>query len=112
MNYLPKAPFSSIDYKPELDTSMQCEVNQKNYFQNLISVLCWIVELDRIDIACKLFLLSKFLAKPLPGYIYQALHVFKYLEAHIKNELSFDLLNYRFHHFQDPNQLQSETNIC
>ena len=35
--------------------------------------------------------------------MYQVLYVFKYLEKHIKNELSFDPLNYP--HSQDPNQI-------
>ena len=68
-NHSPKAPFSSIDYRSELDVSMECNDNQMNYFQNLIGVLRWIVELGRIDIAYKVSLLSKFLARPKTGHI-------------------------------------------
>ena len=46
-------------------------------------------------------LLSKFLAKPQTGHIYQALHVFKYLEVHVKNKLLFDLLYQNHSHLED-----------
>ena len=62
--YSPKAPFSSVDYKFELDTSLMCDTNQTNYLQNLIGVLRWIIELGRFDIAYEVSSLSKFLAKP------------------------------------------------
>ena len=52
-NYLPKIPFSSLDYKSELDISLECNGSQINYFHNLIGVLRWIVELGRIDIPRK-----------------------------------------------------------
>ena len=61
-----------------------CDQNQTTYFQNLIGVLRRIIELGRIDIAYEVSSLSKFLAKPQTGHIYQALYIFKYLETHIK----------------------------
>ena len=94
VKYSPKTPFSSVDYRSELDTSLMCDHNQTNYFQNLIGVIRWIIELGRINIAYEVSSLSKFLTKPRTGHIYQALHIFKYLETHIKNNLSFDPLYY------------------
>ena len=38
----------------------------------------WIVELDRIDIAYEVSFLSKILAQPRTGHLYQGLHIFKY----------------------------------
>ena len=108
MNYLPRAPFSSVDYKSESNTSMSCDINHMIYFQNLIGVLHWIVRLGRIDIIYKVSSPSKFLAKPQTGHIYQALHIFKYLEAHISNKLSFDPLYYMFYHFEDPDKVINE----
>ena len=63
-NYSPKVPFSSVNYRSELDISLECNHFEINYFQNLIGVLRWIVELGRIDIAYKVSSLSKFLAQP------------------------------------------------
>ena len=64
INYSPKQPFSSRDYRPELDLSIECSPDQVTYFQNLIGILRWIVELGRIDIAFEVASLSKFLVSP------------------------------------------------
>ena len=73
-NYLARAPFCPIDYKSEPDTTVVYDDNLTYYFQNLIGVLRWIVELDRIDIASEVSSLSKFLSYSCTGHIYQALH--------------------------------------
>ena len=65
-----------------MDTSVVCGENSTNYVQNLIEVLRWIVKLGRIDIAFEFLSLFKFLSHPETGHIYQALHVFKYLEIY------------------------------
>ena len=96
VRYSPKKPFSSIDYKSVLDTSIMSDQDQANYFQNLIGYLRWIIELGRVDIAHEVSSLSKFLVKPRMGHIYRALHIFKYMETHIENQLSFDPL-YQYH---------------
>ena len=57
--------------------------------------------MERIDIAYKLSLLSKFLAQPRTGHIYQALHIFKYLEMHINNDFSFDPFYQEFNSFSN-----------
>ena len=66
----------------------------------------WIVEFGRIDIAFEVSTLSKYLDFPRTGHICQALHIFKYLEVCINNELTFDTL---FHEVTE-NQ-QTRTNI-
>ena len=52
--------------------------------------------------------LSKFLGRPRTGHIYQALHIFKYLEKHIDNDLSFDLLYQEIQNSIDPQTLISK----
>ena len=49
-NYSPRQPFSTIKYRPELDTTPFCSDAQTTYYMNLIGVLRCIVELGRIDI--------------------------------------------------------------
>lgn len=88
--YSPQQPFSNAKFKPELDTSPMCNDDQVWYFQNLIGVLRWIVEMGRIDIAYELSCLSQYLAAPRLGHLHQALHVFKYLDIHQENCISFD----------------------
>ena len=107
-NYSPGVPFSSVNYKLELHISLECDKNQTNYFQNLIGILRWIVELGRIDIAYEVSSLSKFLAWPRTGHTYQALLIFKYLKTHIDNNLAIDPLYQNFRHPHDPKTLICE----
>ena len=100
-NYLARTPFCPIDYRSELDTTMLCHDSSTNYFQNLIGVLRWIVELSQRDIAFESSSLSKFLSYLSTRHIYQALHIYKYLETHIDNDLLFDLM---YHDFANLNQ--------
>ena len=48
------------------------------------------MELGRIDILFEVSCLSSYLASPRTGHLVQALHIFKYLELHNKNDLAFD----------------------
>lgn len=88
--YSPQHPYSNAKYKPELDVSNLCSDNEATYYQNLIGVLRWIVELGRIDINYEVACLSQYLVNPRRGHLHQALHVFKYLDLHRENFLSFD----------------------
>ena len=61
-----------------------------SFYQNLIGVLIWAIELGRIDIAFEVSALSRYPDFPRTGYLVQALHVFNYLEIHNANDLAFD----------------------
>jgi hypothetical protein len=89
-NYSPQSPFSNLKYRPELDTTEECNTSQLSFFQNLIGVLRWIVELGRIDINYEVSVLSQYLCSPRLGHLQQALHIFKYLDIHRENFISFD----------------------
>jgi hypothetical protein len=108
VNYSPKNPYSAVDYRPELDTSSECNDAQVSFYQNLIGVLRWIVELGRIDIAFEVASLSKFLVAPRAGHLVQALHVFKYLEIHKKNDLAFDPL---YHNIESDQNIQEKVKV-
>ena len=89
-NYSPQQSFSAKTYRPEIDTSLECNDTQGTYYQNLIGVLRWIVELGHIDIHYEVSVLSQYLVDPRTGNLAQALHVFKYLDIHKENFISFD----------------------
>ena len=40
------------DYGPEIDISTELEATDTAYYQSLIVIVCWMVELGRIDICC------------------------------------------------------------
>ena len=97
-------PFSSVKYRPELDTSVECSPDQITLYQNIIGILRWIVELGRIDIAFEVSLLSRYLVQPRTGHLVQALHIVKYLDIHSKNDLAFDPA---VHDVEDPNLVKA-----
>ena len=82
-------PLSS-DYRPELDKSPELGPKQANYYQGLIGVLRWIVEIGRIDIAVSVSMLSRYLANPRQGHLEEALHIFAYLKRYDRSSIVFD----------------------
>ena len=50
INYSPKNQFSAVEYRPELENSDEFTEYQYNFFQNLIGLLIWILDIGRIDI--------------------------------------------------------------
>jgi hypothetical protein len=77
-------------YRPELDISDELDPRRANYFQGLIGVLRWIVELGRVDILVAVAMLSRYLAMPRTGHLEEAIHVFAYLKQYNRSTLVFD----------------------
>ena len=50
-------PFPT-DIDPDLDTTNELDEDQATYYQSQIRILCWIIELGRIDIATEASLLA------------------------------------------------------
>ena len=72
----------STGYRAAIDVSPELDANPANYFQYLIEVLWWIIELGSVDILTPVTMLSLFSAAPRQGHLEQVLHVFAYLKAH------------------------------
>jgi len=85
----PSTPMQA-GYCPELDVSSVLGPEQANYYQSLIGVLRWAVELGRIDIHIDVCLLSSFLAEPRIGHLKQVFHIFTYLKHHMNSHMVFD----------------------
>jgi hypothetical protein len=78
------------NYCPELDISPILGPKQANYYQSLIGVLSWAIELGRIDIFVDVSMLSSHLAEPRIGHLQQVLHIFTYLKHHDQSTIVFD----------------------
>jgi hypothetical protein len=63
---------------------------QVNYFQSLIGILKWAVELGRVGIHIDVALLSSHLAEPRVGHLEQVFHIFSHLKHHLNSHLVFD----------------------
>ena len=79
-----------MTYEPELDDSTPLDPDAASYFQTIIGVMRWMVEIGRIDIATEVSLLSSHLAYPREGHLDAALHVMAYLKAKHNSRLVFD----------------------
>lgn len=80
----------STGYRPEADVSLPLEAEDANYYQSLIGILRWMVELGRIDLSCEVSMMSSHLALPREGHFAQLLHIFAYLKKNHNSEIVFD----------------------
>ena len=75
----PTAVFD-LDDTPELDR------DGTKYYQELIKILRWMIELGRVDIHVNVAMSSAYQANPREGHLKHPLHMFSYLKS--KNKLS------------------------
>ncbi len=80
-----------VDYDPSTDQSDLLDPDCTSFYQHLIGVMRWMVELGRIDIATEVSMLSSYLACPCKDYLENALHVMGYLQLKHNLQLIFDL---------------------
>ena len=59
----------TTDYWAEIDVSSELNATDAAYFQSLIGVVKWIVELGRVDICTEVLMLSSCLALPREGHL-------------------------------------------
>jgi hypothetical protein len=79
-----------VGYRPELDVSEELDDRQANYYQELVGVLRWAVELGRIDINTAVSMMSQHLALPRQGHLDKLMHIFAYLKDHDRSKVVFD----------------------
>jgi hypothetical protein len=77
-------------YKPELDESPDLDPVKANFYQPQIGILCWFVELGRIDIITEVSMLSTYLCLPREGHLDAVFHVFAYLALHHNSRVLFE----------------------
>jgi hypothetical protein len=89
---LPSKCYSPLPdkYRPELDTSAELKADGVQYYQELIGVLRWAVELGRVDLLLETSLMSSHLALPRIGHLERLYQMFGYLKLHPKRKLAFD----------------------
>ena len=77
-------------YRPELDISAELDSLDASYYQSLIGILRWMVELGRVDLCLEVSMMSSHLAMPRQGHLEQLFHIFSYLHEHYNGEIVFD----------------------
>ena len=73
-----KSPWST-GYRPETDISPDLSSSDATYFQSLIGIFRWIVELNRIDICMETSALASMMAMPREGHLAQIYRMFSFL---------------------------------
>ena len=72
------------DESPELPPALA------SYYQHLIGILHWIVELGRVDLVTEVSLLASHMAMPRSGHLDAALHVVAHLKSRSNARMVFD----------------------
>ena len=80
-------------YRPELDVSEELSPSDASYYQSLIGILRWIVELGHVDVCLEVSMMSSHLALPRKGHMEQVMQIFGYLKKYHNMELVFDPSN-------------------
>jgi len=84
-----RSPWPS-GYEAELDTSEELQAKEATFYQHLIGVLHWIVELGRIDVIAEVSILAGYLCNPRDGHMDAALHLYGYLKQKHNARLVLD----------------------
>jgi hypothetical protein len=82
-------PFSG-GYNPELDESHELDPTRADLYQSQIGILCWCVEVGRIDIITEVSMFSTYLCLLREGHLEAVFRVFAYLGIHHNARVVFD----------------------
>ena len=86
-----KAPTPMLNkYCPKIDISPELNVTDAAYYQSLIGILRWMVELGRVHITTEVSMLLSCLALSREGHLKQLFWMFSYLEKQHNDEMVFD----------------------
>jgi hypothetical protein len=86
-----KAPTLMVArYRPEVDVTPVLDPQTANYYQLIIGVLRWIVEISRLEIITEVSMLASHMAMPREGHLYAVFRAFAYLKAKHNSRLIFD----------------------
>ena len=84
-----RSPWPS-NYRPESDVTPELPPIKAAYFQSLIGVLRWIVELGRADIAMETSALASMMALPRVGHLKTVYYMFAFLKSKHNGVMVFD----------------------
>jgi hypothetical protein len=79
------------NYRPDLDVSPVLDAELSNYYQSLIGVLRWVVEIGRIEITTEVSMLAAHMAMPREGHLYAVFRIFAYLKIKHNSRVVYDL---------------------
>ena len=78
------------NYSPELDGSDELDEIEATYYQSLIGILRWLVEMGRMDISMEVSALSSHVALSRIGHLNQVYHIFAYIKINHNARIVLD----------------------
>ena len=84
-----RSPWTS-GYRPETDVTPELSPAKATYYQSLIGILRWIVELGRVDITMETSSMASMMALPRQGHLRQVYHMFSFLKSKHNGVMVFD----------------------
>ena len=78
------------NYRPEVDDPTELSSIQASYYQSLIGIIRWIVELGRADIVMETSALASMMALPREGHLDAVVHMFAFLKRKHNGVIVFD----------------------
>ena len=76
--------------RPELDLSPVLDSTQAQYYQSLMGVLQWMIELGRIDMITEVNTMASYVAMPREGHLENIFHMFAHLNFKYNSRMVFD----------------------
>ena len=77
----------TTNYALEMDATPELKADDVQYYQELIGLLRWAVDIGRIDILIEVSLMSSYLASPREGHLEEVIHIFGYLKHKPKQKI-------------------------
>ena len=74
-------------YRPELDVTPELSDAYASYYQSLIGILRWVVELVQVDICLEVSIMYLNLVLPRIGHLRQILKIFSHIKKYHNSEL-------------------------
>ena len=84
-----KSPWPT-NYRPESDITSELGPKEASYYQSLIGVLRWIVELGRGDLAMEVSAMASMMALPRQGHLNTVFQMFSFLKSKHNGVMVFD----------------------
>ena len=78
-------------YFLDIDTSDEIGPDDASYYQSLIGIIMWMVDLLHIDIFVEVLMLLLHLDFPRKGHLGQLFHIFLYLKKHHNDGMPFNI---------------------
>ena len=79
-----------MGHDPELNTSPKLDTDTASFYLAVISILRWMIVLERMDVITKVSLLPSHVALPRVGYLDAAVHVMAHASQRYNSRLVYN----------------------